>query len=107
MRKQKQAAEQIIIVTDEGENSAPYFAQAYARYQKTLDVQSHVIIVRIGQHASSQVEQSLKNAQVPVDTFTFNGDYYSLPNLVPLLCQPSRLDLLMEIMATRLPCRDN
>ncbi len=32
--KYKQVAEQIIIVTDEGENSAPYFAQAYATYKK-------------------------------------------------------------------------
>jgi hypothetical protein len=107
MRKSKQVAEQIIIVTDEGENSAPYFALAYATYQKTLDVQPQVIIVRIGRYACDQVEQSLKRAQVPVDTFTFSGDYYSLPNLVPLLCQPSRLDLLMEIMATPLPTRDN
>ncbi len=71
------------------------------------DVQPQVIIVRIGRYACAQVEQSLKRAQVPVDTFTFTGDYYSLPNLVPLLCQPSRLDLLMEIMATPLPTRGN
>jgi len=105
MRKHNQVAEQIIIVTDEGENSAPYFAGAYANYQKTLNIKSHVIIVRIGRYASNQVEQSLKREQIAVDTFTFSGDYYSLPNLVPLLCQPSRLDLLMEIMAIPLPTR--
>ena len=32
-------------------------------------------------------------------------DYYSLPNLVPLLARPSRLDLLMEIMEYPLPKR--
>jgi hypothetical protein len=39
------------------------------------------------------------------DAFQFNGDYYSLPNLVPLLSRPSKLDLLMEIMEYPLPER--
>jgi hypothetical protein len=42
---------------------------------------------------------------VAFDTFTFAGDYYSLPNLVPLLTRPSRLELLMEILETPLPER--
>ena len=33
------------------------------------------------------------------------GDYYALPNLVPLLARPSRLELRMEIMDTPLPVR--
>jgi hypothetical protein len=33
-----------------------------------------------------------------VDTFDFNGDYYSLPSLLPMLAGGSRADLLMEIM---------
>jgi hypothetical protein len=37
--------------------------------------------------------------------FQFNGDYYSLPNLVPMLARPSRLELLMEIMSYPLPQR--
>lgn len=52
----------------------------------------NVIIVKVG-YASDYVERSLKQKQVPVDTFTFSGDYYSLPNLIPLLSRPSRLEL--------------
>jgi hypothetical protein len=104
MRKQQQVVEQLILVTDEGENQTPYFAQVYADYQKQFNVQPRVIIVKIGL-ASDLIERQLQAAQVPVDTFTFTGDYYALPNLVPLLCRPSRLDLLMEIMATPLPTR--
>ena len=37
--------------------------------------------------------------------FQFAGDYYSLPNLVPLLSKPSKLELLMEIMDYPLPVR--
>jgi hypothetical protein len=49
----------------------------------------------------------LKDKQVSVETFTFAGDYYSLPNLVPMLSRPSRLELLMEILDTSLPVRDD
>ena len=38
-------------------------------------------------------------------TFDFGGDYYALPNLVPLLTRPSKLELLMEIMEYPLPQR--
>ena len=106
MRLKKQVVEQFIIVTDEGENSAPYFAEAYSKYSHDLAVQPNVIIVKVG-HASNWVEAQLKQKQVQVDTFTFSGDYYSLPNLIPLLSRPSRLELLMEIMETALPVRDD
>ena len=39
------------------------------------------------------------------DAFQFEGDYYALPNLVPLLSRPSKLDLLMEILEYPLPTR--
>lgn len=104
MRQQKQQVDQIILVTDEGENTAPYFAETYTRYSRELGLMPNVVIVRVG-HACDFVERSLKQKQVPVETFTFKGDYYSLPNLVPLLTRPSRLELLMEILATSLPVR--
>jgi hypothetical protein len=52
---------------------------------------------------SNWVETQLKRQQVPVKTFTFARDYYSLPNLVPLLTPPSHLNLLIEILDTPLP----
>ena len=33
------------------------------------------------------------------------GDYYSLTNILPLLSKPSRLELIMDIMAYPLPQR--
>lgn len=106
LRLKRQVVEQIIIVTDEGENTTPYFLDAYLAYQRDLGVMPNVIIVKVG-YASDYVERSLKEKQVPVDTFTFSGDYYSLPNLIPLLTRPSRLELLMEILDTPLPIRDD
>ncbi|WP_026100195.1 vWA domain-containing protein [Fortiea contorta] len=105
MRKKKQVVDQIILVTDEGENVTPYFCEAYKTYCRELAVMPNVVIVRVGTHYD-WVETQLKQQQAPVETFTFEGDYYSLPNLVPLLARPSRLDLLMEILDLPLPVRD-
>jgi hypothetical protein len=104
MRQYKQRVEQIILVTDEGENTHPYFHQVYTQYQQQLKIQPNVLIIRVG-YASHQIEQRLRAAQVEVETFDFKGDYYALPNLVPLLSRPTRLELLMEIMETPLPVR--
>ena len=106
MRQKQQAVEQIIIVTDEGENTSPYFNLVYPRYCEELNVSPNVVIVKVGNH-SNYLEQKLQQNQVSFETFTFAGDYYSLPNLVPLLSRPSRLELLMEILETPLPVRDD
>lgn len=104
MRKKKQVVEQIVIVTDEGENAAPYFSDVYKTYCRELAIMPNVAIVRVGTNYN-WLESQLKRQQVPVETLTFAGDYYSLPNLVPLLTRPSRLDLLLEILDTQLPVR--
>lgn len=104
MRLRRQAVEQIIIVTDEGENTAPYFNAVYARYCADLKLAPNVVIVKVGQH-SDYLERQMSQSKVAFDTFTFAGDYYALPNLVPLLSRPSRLELLMEILETPLPER--
>ncbi|ABW25389.1 vWA domain-containing protein [Acaryochloris marina] len=104
MCQHQQKVDQIILVTDEGGNTTPYFAETYQRYCREFGLLPNVVIVRVG-HAYKLVENQLRQQQAPVETFTFQGDYYALPNLVPLLTRPSRLELLMEIMETPLPIR--
>jgi hypothetical protein len=104
MRLKKQIVEQIIIITDENENDGLSFNTIYPRYCEQMKVMPNVIIVKVGQH-STYLESHLKALSAPYETFTFSGDYYSLPNLVPLLSRPSRLELLMEILETPLPVR--
>jgi len=104
MRKKRQIVDQIIVVTDEGENTAPYFGEVYKTYCRELATLPNVVIVRVGGYCT-WLETQLKQQQASVETFTFAGDYYSLPNLVPLLCRPSRLDLLLEILDLPLPVR--
>ncbi|HIK13555.1 MAG TPA: VWA domain-containing protein, partial [Oscillatoriaceae cyanobacterium M33_DOE_052] len=106
MRLKQQSVEQIIIVTDENENSAPYINTIYPRYCQELKIQPNIVVVKVGQH-TDYLEQQLQQCKAMCETFTFEGDYYALPNLVPLLSRPSRLELLMEIMETPLPVRDD
>lgn len=104
LRRQKQRVEQIIMVTDEGENTSPPFLTTLQNYHSQLDVQTHVVFVKVG-HAHDMLEQKCERNGISYDAYAFEGDYYSLPNLIRYLTQPSRLDLLMEIMAFPLPVR--
>jgi hypothetical protein len=106
LRTKRIAVEQIIVVTDEEENTAPYFGDEYDAYVRELGIAPSVLIVKVGR-ATGYLEGVLRQRRVQVDTFTFAGDYYALPNLLPLLSRASRLELLMEILETPLPVRDD
>lgn len=104
MRLRKQAVDQFVIVTDEWENTSPYLADAYRAYVRDVEREPDVVIVRVGE-AGKRCTEALQEARVRVDTWDFQGDYYALPNLVPMLARPSRLELMLEILDTVLPER--
>jgi hypothetical protein len=104
MMRKKQYAEQIIVVTDEGENTAPQFVDTLVKYREALKADPTVCFVRTP-GAGTQLEEQCRKAGIMCDAFQFTGDYYSLPNLVPMLSRPSKLELLMEIMDYPLPQR--
>jgi hypothetical protein len=69
-----------------------------------MGVNPLVTIVAVG--GSDQRFLKQLNAQaIPVTVWEFKGDYYSLPNLLPLLAMPSRAELVEQIMAVELPRR--
>jgi hypothetical protein len=104
MTKKRQYVEQIIVVTDEGENTPPLFVDALAKYREAVKADPNVCFVRTP-GAGAQLEDQCQKAGILCDAFQFTGDYYALPNLVPLLARPSKLELLMEIMDYPLPKR--
>lgn len=104
LERAKRYVEQIILVTDEGENTAPCFVPTLAEYSAAMKASPSVVIVRTP-GGSNHIEQQCRKAGIVTDVFEFTGDYYSLPNLVPMLARPSRLELLMEIMDYPLPQR--
>jgi hypothetical protein len=104
MRRKGQLVEQMIMVTDEEENSHPRFAAALQRYREELKADPHVVFVKT-RGASSYLERACRQERIAYDAYNFTGDYYALPNLLPLLTRPSKLDLLLDIMAYPLPKR--
>ncbi len=104
MRRKKQYVEQIIVVTDEEENTAPTFVETLKKYREELKSDPNVCFVRTP-GARTLLEDQCRTTGITADAFQFMGDYYALPNLVPLLSRPSKLDLLMEILEYPLPVR--
>ena len=104
MRTKGQYVEQIILVTDEGENTPPQFLTSLQRYREAVGADPSICIVRTPKSVNI-IETACRTAGTIVDVFQFDGDYYSLPNLIPLLSKPSRLELLTEILDYPLPKR--
>jgi hypothetical protein len=104
MMQEKQRVEQIIIVTDANENHTPLFKDAYTAYVEQMFVKPEIILVKVGQ-ASEKIEAACKALGVTVNVFNFQGDYYALSNLIPLLSRPSRAELIDEILEYPLPER--
>jgi hypothetical protein len=110
LRLKKQIVEQIVIVTDEGENAHPMFTEVFSRYKKEMGVTPHVVIIHVGSLGTT-FRNNLQAAGISFDLYTpFGNDYYGLPGLGTLLARKSKLDLVMEIMdfplAKRVPFRD-
>ncbi len=104
MLQKRQRVEQIVMVTDEGENIGPRFMDAYQQYADEMKVRPAVIIVKVGQ-ASNMIELACARLGVPPQVFEFRGDYYALPNVIPLLTYPSMADMVMEVLDYPLPQR--
>jgi len=105
LRVMKTYVEQIVVITDEGENTQPGFASAYNEYVKAMNVKPDVIVVKVG-NACDYMERCMNREGINYSVFDFKGDYYALPNLIPMLSAPNRIELLMEIIQTPLPQRD-
>ena len=107
--RKNQRVEQIIMVTDQGENNSPYFINQMEAYKAKFGFMPRIVFVNCGRWMSDRLEKQCKANNIECDTITVPDgvDYYSLPNLIPLLIAPSRVDLLEEIMDTPLPTRDS
>jgi hypothetical protein len=99
--------EQIIVVTDLGDNTEPLFHKAYQEYVSKVGLVPNVTVVTVDSHptSSQQVLNVWQAAGVPYVSWDFKGDYYSLPNLLPLLALPDRRELARQVMEVPLPRR--
>jgi enamine deaminase RidA (YjgF/YER057c/UK114 family) len=104
MTKDKIYVDQLVIVTDEGENTAPHLADAWAEYSQKMQVAPSVIVVQVG-GSNEWFAQSLQKQGVELTRYQFSGDIYSLTNILPLLAAPSKAELTSLIMEYPLPER--
>jgi hypothetical protein len=104
MRRKGERVEQIVMVTDQDENTSPLLLPTLQQYSLELGVTPDVLLVNVGSH-SNKLETQLSHAGFTCDTFTFTGDYYSLPSLLPMIAGGTRLELLMTIMSHPVPAR--
>jgi len=102
--KDRVYVENTVIVTDEGENTPPYFAAAWEEYTKAMKSAPSVIIVQVG-GTDPDFVTGLQNKGIEVMRYQFKGDRYSLPNILPLLALPTRVELVDLIMQYDLPHR--
>ncbi len=104
LASERHYVEQVVIITDMGENTAPFFCDAYTGYVRALGVGPQVVVVSVGGYARYFLER-LDSFAIPYTLWEFKGDYYSLPNLLPLLAMPSRAEMVEQVMSVALPSR--
>lgn len=104
MTKDNIYAEQLLIVTDEGENTAPYLKDAWKEYNEKMQAAPSIIIVQVG-GSNEHFAQGLQAQGIELTRYHFSGDYYSLPNILPLLAMPSKAELVNLIMEYPVPER--
>lgn len=99
--------EQIIMVTDQGENRHPLFLDELQRYKTKFGVMPRVIFVNCGRWSCHKLEDQCNSAGIECEAINIpdGADYYSIPNLIPLLTVPGRLELVEQIMQVPLPTR--
>ena len=75
MRRKRQYVEQIIVVTDEGENTAPLFVETLQKYREELKADPAVCFVK-ARGRRRNLEDQCRKAGIMADAFQFTGDYY-------------------------------
>ncbi len=104
MARKKQWVEQLVMITDEDENTAPLFKEAYLTYAEAAGGRPAVILVKLGR-SCEKLEEACAQLGIAPNVAEFRGDYYALPNLIPLLTYPSLEELVMQILEYPLPRR--
>ncbi|MFN8612247.1 MAG: hypothetical protein U0931_32175 [Vulcanimicrobiota bacterium] len=88
----QQHYEQILLISDGVENTQPFFCEELKKTGRNIEV----VWLKVGGGGRTSLEESAARLGVPLRIIPFNGDYYNLPNLVPMLC--SRGTLVSEVL---------
>lgn len=107
--------DQILLITDEGENQEGKFANQLKNYEKHFGFMPNVVIVRLGDDrrgypygSCDRIEKSCKRLNIDVDVMKCKDiDQVAIPNLLQLLSRKSVFELVQEILSLSLPNRSD
>lgn len=109
MIKENLRTEQIVIITDEGENGHPEFHELLPEYKTKFGSIPDIVVVQMGRHASynrNRVVNNCQSAGATVNAVDVREiDKISIPNLIQLLSKKSVFDLVQEILQLPLPTK--
>lgn len=109
LTRKKYYVEQIVIITDEGENNNPRIHTALKEYIDVMKVTPNIVILKVDPISSMyyntattvQFQNNIKSVvgdftRLEIDTN--DTGYYAIPTIIPILAQKSKMDLLYEVM---------
>jgi hypothetical protein len=97
--EKKLIANGVVIVSDGGENTPPFYSDVIKQYEKKNDFMPNSYLLRVEGDADG-LTRSMRD--LPYETFSVKDiDMYGLPNLLKLL-KTSRYTLIDEIMQSKL-----
>lgn len=119
LARKKYAVEQIVFITDEGENRYPFIHDGLDTYQKAMGNLPDIVVLKVppddryaghGELSRSMREFRTNLTRTAPDYTLMEIDsdskgYYAIPTIIPLLAGGSQLDLLYEIMDYELMVR--
>ena len=73
-----------------------------------MKAKPNIVLLRCGHWRHDIIQRASQAQGCEVDIWDLHdneSDYYAIPNIIPLLTKPSKLDLLLEIMNYPLPQR--
>jgi hypothetical protein len=104
--------DQILLLTDEGENTRGAFAREVVKYREKFGFAPNIVIVRLGKENGhpypcvDYIEKSCKAEGLDVDVLRCEDvDKIALPNVLQLLSRKSIFELVQEILALPLPTK--
>lgn len=89
MRRRRQRVEQLVMVTDEDENTEPFFLEALRGYAREMELLPRVLFVKT-RGAGTRLEAQCLRSKIAVQTYQFTGSFHDLPELLPMLVRPGR-----------------
>ncbi|MDQ7824528.1 MAG: hypothetical protein RDV48_17125 [Candidatus Eremiobacteraeota bacterium] len=89
--------DQVLVISDGEENVPPKFKDMLERYEARHRKTVKVIFVKVNNHGVTCFEKDMEGKDFTV--ITFDGDYYNLPNVIPLLLPGSGFELVEEVLS--------